>query len=65
MPRTVPTETGAGRLLFPQSAGLQDGQQAALRLSFGTNQDGRYQHKEAGGQPGRSGTHQADFRDVR
>ena len=55
------TEAGDRRLLLPQSAGLQDGRESPLRLPHRAYQNGRYQHKEAGGKPGRSGQYPADI----
>ena len=49
------------QLELPQSAGLQDGRESPLRLPHRAYQNGRYQHKEAGGKPGRSGQYPADI----
>ena len=58
-------EAGDGRLLFPQPArGFKMGGKAPLWLPYRANH-GRYQHKEAGGKPRRSGKYPADVRDVR
>ena len=46
------TEASDGRLLFLQSAGLQNGRESPLRLPYRAYQNGRYQHKEAGSKPG-------------
>ena len=40
--------------------GFKMGGKAPLRLPYGAYQDGRYQHKEAGGKPGGSGQYPAD-----